>query len=96
VPTDTVLPHVVYRDVPRAVAWLSAHYAGIGVEDLGARLRVTIPDMHRAGHEAHFAQVARAFFEFVRGTKVIPAWEEPNMLAKYYTTTRGLELGRAM
>jgi uncharacterized glyoxalase superfamily protein PhnB len=26
VPTDTVLPHVVYRDVPRAVAWLSAHF----------------------------------------------------------------------
>ncbi len=26
VPTDTVLPHLVYRDVPRAVAWLSAHF----------------------------------------------------------------------
>ena len=25
-PTDSVLPHVVYRDVPRAVAWLSAHF----------------------------------------------------------------------
>jgi len=26
VPCETVLPHVVYRDVPRAVAWLSAHF----------------------------------------------------------------------
>lgn len=26
VPTDIVLPHIVYRDVPRAVAWLSAHF----------------------------------------------------------------------
>src|ERR1700690_490452 len=26
VPADSVLPHVVYRDVPRAVAWLGAHF----------------------------------------------------------------------
>ena len=25
-PTDTVLPHVVYQDVPRAVEWLRAHF----------------------------------------------------------------------
>ena len=25
-PTETVLPHVVYRDVPRAAAWLSKHF----------------------------------------------------------------------
>jgi len=76
------------------VAALSTRYAGIDIEDQGARLKVTIPDQHRVGHEAHFAQVARAFFEFVRGTRAMPAWEEPDMLAKYYTTTRGVELAR--
>jgi len=26
VPTDTVLPHIVYRDVPRALAWLTTTF----------------------------------------------------------------------
>ena len=26
VPTDTLLPHIVYRDVPEALAWLTATF----------------------------------------------------------------------
>lgn len=26
VPVDTVLPHLIYEDVPEAIAWLSAHF----------------------------------------------------------------------
>ena len=29
----------------------------------------------------------------LRDPKTLPTWENPNMLAKYYTTTKGLEMG---
>jgi hypothetical protein len=52
-----------------------------------------VPDKYRDGHEAHFAEVARRFFTYLRNPESIPSWEAANMLAKYYTTTKGLELG---
>ena len=55
-------------------------------------MRVTIPDQYRVGHEAHFAQVTKQFFEYLKRPETFPAWENPNMLAKYYVTTKGVEL----
>ena len=72
---------------------LQAKYPGVGVEDLVGKIKVTVPDKYRDGHEAHFAEVTRRFLEYLRNPKAMPAWEKPNMLAKYYTTTKGLELG---
>jgi predicted dehydrogenase len=72
---------------------LQAKYPGVGVEDLGGRIKVTAPDKFRDGHEAHFAEVTRRFLEYLRNPKAMPVCEKPNMLAKYYTTTKGLELG---
>lgn len=86
----------VVTDAPKAVekkvAALTAKYPGIGVERSGAEARVTIPDVYRNGHEAHFAQVTRQFFEYLKKPGSLPAWENPNMLAKYYVSTRGTEL----
>ncbi|NVM00889.1 MAG: oxidoreductase, partial [Candidatus Helarchaeota archaeon] len=45
------------------------------------------------GHEAHFGQVTDAFLEYLGG-KPMPHWEKANMLAKYYVTTRALEICR--
>lgn len=73
---------------------LDKEYPGLGVEDRGAELRVTIPDALRVGHEAHFAQVTTSFLKYVRDRRALPAWERPNMLAKYYVTTKGTELSR--
>ena len=56
-------------------------------------MQVVIPEKYRDGHEAHFAEVARRFFTYLRDPGSIPSWEAPNMLAKYYTTTSGLALG---
>jgi predicted dehydrogenase len=67
-------------------------YPGIGVEDRGAEIHITVPEALREGHEAHFARVADNFFKFVRDRRSLPAWEHPNMLAKYYVTTKGTEL----
>ena len=74
------------------VAALAARYPGIAVENQGTQVRVTIPDTLRVGHEAHFAQVTNRFFEYLRHPETFPAWENPNMLAKYYVSTKGVEL----
>jgi predicted dehydrogenase len=76
------------------VAGLASQYPGLAVEDQGNQLRVTIPDGYRVGHEAHFAQVTRQFFDYWRHPETFPAWENPNMLAKYYVCTKGVELSR--
>jgi hypothetical protein len=57
-------------------------------------VRVTIPHQYRVGHEAHFAQVTKQFFEYLQHPETFPAWENPNMLAKYYVSTKGVELAR--
>lgn len=78
----------------RRIDSLASEYAGIALEYQGARYHVVVPEVHRVGHEAHFAQVARQFFRFVRGEGCLPAWEKPNMLTKYFVTTQGVALSR--
>ena len=51
-----------------------------------------IPDAYRTGHEAHFAEVTERFLRYLEAG--IPDWEVPNIIAKYYTTIRALELAR--
>jgi len=75
------------------VARLQGTYPGVGVESAGDELHVTIPDRYRVGHEAHFAQVVAEFMKYFAAPKSLPAWERPNMLAKYYVTTTGVQLG---
>ncbi len=43
------------------------------------------------GHEQHFAQVTEKFLRFLAEGNM-PAWEVPDMLAKYYTTTEAYRL----
>jgi predicted dehydrogenase len=69
---------------------LQAKYPGISLERQGPRWEVIIPDHYKEGHEAHFARVTAKFLGFIKNHNM-PAWEGPNMIAKYYTTTKGLE-----
>jgi hypothetical protein len=78
----------------RKIGALASRYPGIATEDQGARVRVRVPDQYRVGHEAHFAQVTKQFFGYLRHPETFPAWENPNMLAKYYVTTKGVELSQ--
>lgn len=94
VPASAALEPQVLAALQASVEKLRASYPGIGVEDRGADIRVTIPDALRVGHEAHFAQVTESFLTYVRDRHSLPAWERPNMLAKYYVTTTGAELSR--
>lgn len=78
----------------RRLAAMESEWPGLAVVDQGERLHVTIPDKHRIGHEAHFALLTGRFLSYVKSPRNLPAWEKPNMLAKYYVTTKGVELAR--
>jgi len=54
---------------------------------------VIVPDEHRDGHEAHFRIVTEKYLQYLEQGK-LPDWEVSNMIAKYYITTRALELAR--
>jgi predicted dehydrogenase len=77
------------------IASLQREYPDVGVEDRGPEIHVTIPDRYRVGHEAHFREVTLSFLQYLRDRSTLPAWERPNMLAKYYVTTTGTELSHA-
>lgn len=71
---------------------LQAKYPGIGTRQLtNGEIEITIPDSYHNGHEAHFAQVTERFLEYFE-KRNMPAWEVPNMITKYYTTTKAFEL----
>jgi predicted dehydrogenase len=84
----------VLAAVKKKLAGLQGRYPGTEVADLGPEIRVQIPDRLRVGHEEHFAQVTRRFLQCMRDRGTLPAWERPNMLAKYYVTTEGVRLAR--
>jgi predicted dehydrogenase len=55
--------------------------------------RIVIPQAYRTGHEDHFREVTETYIKYLEEGK-LPDWEVPNMLAKYYVTTQGLELAK--
>ena len=94
IPSSADLKPQVLAAVQARISALQRDHPGIGVEDRGAEIHVTVPDALRVGHEAHFAQVTANFLGYLRNRSTLPAWERPNMLAKYYLTTKGTELSR--
>ena len=71
---------------------ITPKYPGVKLQPLEqGRWEVVVPDSLRVGHEAHFAQVMKHYLDYLENGS-IPEWEVPNMIAKYYTTTRAVEL----
>jgi hypothetical protein len=83
------------RELAQAVRnKLQATYPGIDLEALpSGEYKILIPDKYHNGHEAHFAQVTAKYLDYLRSGD-LPAWEIPNTLTKYFTTTKALELAR--
>ena len=79
--------------IEKSFAKLAAKYPGIELETTDAGWHVVIPDSYRVGHEAHFGQVTQNFLHYLANGD-LPAWEVPNMLAKYYTTTEGWRMAQ--
>ena len=81
------------KNLRAAVAKLVPTYSGLDVRKTEAGWEVTVPDQYREGHEAHFAHVAENYLKYLLHGS-IPAWEVPNMITKYYTTTEAYKLSR--
>lgn len=54
---------------------------------------IDIPIENRDGHESHFKYVATSFFNFLVNRNM-PEWEKNNTLAKYYITTKAVEVAK--
>jgi predicted dehydrogenase len=94
VPNSADAKRDVLAGVRSRIASLQAEFPGIAAVDRGAEIQVTIPEALRVGHEAHFAQVTTTFLSYLSDRSTLPPWERPNMLAKYYVTTRATDLSR--
>ena len=94
VPNSSGVRSEVLAAVRRRVAALQTTWPGVAVEERGDRFLIVAPDRYRLGHEYHFAEVTSRFLELLQNPANMPAWERPNMLAKYYITTRGTDLSR--
>lgn len=79
------------EELQREFAELEKSYPGIKLKQQESGWEVIVPDSYKPGHEAQFAQVTNKFLEYLRKGDM-PAWEVPNMLAKYYTTTSALTM----
>lgn len=66
-------------------------YPGVTLKESPTLWEVIIPDKYKTGHEAHFAEVTERFLQYLKDGK-LPEWEVPNMITKYYITTRALEM----
>jgi predicted dehydrogenase len=73
---------------------LREQYPGLSMSDRGSEVQFRIPAELRTGHEAHFAAVMEEFARYFHTPRPVPPWERPNLLAKYYITTRAVELAR--
>lgn len=70
---------------------LQAKYPGIALEKMpSGEYQVIVPDSYHNGHEAHFGQVTEKFLEYYQAG-MMPAWEVPNMITKYYTNIQARE-----
>lgn len=81
----------ISAEVTAAIAAIQRQYPGISVAPTAAGWEVVIPASYKEGHEAHFARVTEKYLGFLKN-KQLPAWEVPNMLAKYYVTTQARKL----
>lgn len=93
-PASTAWRAEVFAAARRRIAQLQARWRGLDAIETGGELRLSIPEEFRVGHEAHFAQVANRFFEYVHAPGSMPRWERPCMIAKYFVSTRGVDAGR--
>ncbi|HLL95339.1 MAG TPA: putative oxidoreductase C-terminal domain-containing protein [Spirosoma sp.] len=72
---------------------IQQEFPGVDVKKTTGGWEVTIPEKYKEGHEAHFGRVMEKYLAYLKAG-AMPAWEVPNMITKYYTTTQALELAR--
>ena len=75
----------------KVITSLQASYPGLDFESESDAWHIIIPAKYRTSHEAHFADVAKRYLQYLIDGK-LPHWEIPNILSKYFITTSALEL----
>lgn len=92
-PTLFIQPFATTRkaEIEEAFKKLQTKYPGVDLKKVAGGWQVAIADKYKEGHEEHFARVTQNFLSYLKA-KQMPAWEVPNMLAKYYTTTKALSM----
>ena len=79
------------RSIQEVMQKIGLQYKGVSLKKNEKGWEVMIPVEFKEGHESHFARVTQKFLGYL-ANRNMPAWEVPNMLAKYYTTTQALKL----
>ncbi len=74
-----------------AIDELAKKYEGLSVKKVDNGWELVIPIKYELNHEACFAEVTKRYLDYLQKEKM-PAWEVPNMLAKYYTTIEALRV----
>ena len=92
-PTLYIQPVGAAGDWTEAFKTIAQKYEGVTFEQMGNKWKAIIPKKYDEGHEAHFGRVTERYLEYLKKGNM-PAWEVPNMLAKYYTTTKALSLAK--
>jgi predicted dehydrogenase len=77
-------------DPSNAFKKIQSKFPGVELTNASKGWVVQIPAKYNEGHEEHFARVTQKFLEYLKN-KNMPEWEVPNMLAKYFITTKALE-----
>ncbi len=72
---------------------VQSKFEGVDLKPSVNGWEVVIPEQYKEGHEAHFSRVTEKFLDYLTNGN-IPAWEVPNMITKYFTTTTALEIAR--
>ena len=70
---------------------INKKYPGVALKKIDDKnWALEIPQKYKIGHEEHFEQVTQNFLKYLKEGNM-PAWEVPNMIVKYYTTTEALK-----
>ncbi|MEZ0483786.1 putative oxidoreductase C-terminal domain-containing protein [Fibrella aquatica] len=72
---------------------IQREFPGVDIKPTAAGWMVVVPEKYNEGHEAHFGRVMQNYLGYLKAGK-LPAWEVPNMITKYYTTTQALTLAK--
>jgi hypothetical protein len=71
---------------------LQSELPGIKAEKISDSVwKILIPNVLKIGHEAHFGQVTNNFLKYFK-EGMLPEWEIPNIMTKYYTTIEAYKL----
>ncbi len=95
-PNTADLHEPVKQAIQHVLKILASRCPGVTVRNLRNGFQLVIPDPLRLGDEALFARLGEQFLKYVDNPALIPPWEESAMVAKYYTTTQGVALARAI